>query len=198
MLWIISQTVRGCVLSKWKHFGLSCRWRWPLPWSPRKQPPLKPGTRRRAGADFGWRVLNFVIFAGILWYFVGGLAKKFFKGRRQLIRDTLDDLEERRAKAREHLAAVEARIARLDEERKAILEESRVQAENLKQGIMEEARRQAEQIVEQARLTAENEGRSVLAEVRAALADEIVGAAEKALRDKLGDGEHDQTYRQLP
>ena len=123
---------------------------------------------------------------------MGGLAKKFFKGRRQLIRDTLDDLEERRAKAREHLAAVEARIARLDEERKAILEESRVQAENLKQAIMEEARRQAEQIVEQARLTAENEGRSVLAEVRAALADEIVGAAEKALRDKLGDGEHDK------
>ena len=35
--------------------------------------------------DFGWRVLNFIIFAGILWYFVGGLARKFFSGRRARI-----------------------------------------------------------------------------------------------------------------
>ncbi len=87
---------------------------------------------------------------------------------------------------------MEARIARLDEERKAILEESRAQAERLKQGIVEEARRQAGQIVEQARLTAENEGRSVLAEVRAVLADEIVDAAEKVLRDKLNADEHEK------
>ena len=177
-------------MSKWKHFGLVLPLALAFAVVATQAAAAEAGHAAPRWGDFGWRVLNFVIFAGILWYFVGGLAKKFFKGRRQLIRDTLDDLEERRAKAREHLAAVEARIARLDEERKAILEESRVQAENLKQGIMEEARRQAEQIVEQARLTAENEGRSVLAEVRAALADEIVGAAEKALRDTLGDGEH--------
>ena len=168
-------------MSKWKHFGLVLPLALAFAVVATQAAAAEAGHAAPRWGDFGWRVLNFVIFAGILWYFVGGLAKKFFKGRRQLIRDTLDDLEERRAKAREHLAAVEARIARLDEERKAILEESRVQAENLKQGI-----------VEQARLTAENEGRSVLAEVRAALADEIVGAAEKALRDKLGDGEHDK------
>lgn len=142
--------------------------------------------------DFGWRVLNFVIFAGILWYFVGGLAKRFFKGRRETIRGALDDLEERRAKAREHLAAVESRIARLDEEREAILAESRALGESLKQGIVDEAHRQAAQIVEQARLTAENEGRAMLADVRSAIADEIVDAAEKALREKLNADEHDK------
>lgn len=159
---------------------------------PRRPQPQRPGHAAPRWGDFGWRILNLVVFAGILWYFIGGLAKRFFKGRRQLIRQSLDDLEERRAKAKEHLAAVETRIARLDEEREAILAESRVQAENLKQGIMAEARRQAAQIVEQARLTAENEGRSVLAEVRAAIADEIVDAAEKALREKLKAGEHEK------
>lgn len=183
---------RGCVLSKWKHFGFVLPLALAVAVIATEAAAAEAGHAAPRWGDFGWRVLNFVIFAGILWYFVGGLAKKFFKGRRQMIRETLDDLEERRAKAKEHLAAVEARIARLDEERKAILEESRAQAENLKQGIMEEARRQADQIVEQARLTAENEGRSVLAEVRAALADEIVDAAEKALRDKLGAAEHDK------
>lgn len=179
-------------MSKWKHFGFVLPLALAVAVIATEAAAAEAGHAAPRWGDFGWRVLNFVIFAGILWYFVGGLAKKFFKGRRQMIRETLDDLKERRAKAKEHLAAVEARIARLDEERKAILEESRAQAENLKQGIMEEARRQADQIVEQARLTAENEGRSVLAEVRAALADEIVDAAEKALRDKLGAAEHDK------
>ena len=179
-------------MSKWKHFGFVLPLALAVAVIATEAAAAEAGHAAPRWGDFGWRVLNFVIFAGILWYFVGGLAKKFFKGRRQMIRETLDDMEERRAKAKEHLAAVEARIARLDEERKAILEESRAQAENLKQGIMEEARRQADQIVEQARLTAENEGRSVLAEVRAALAYEIVDAAEKALRDKLGAAEHDK------
>lgn len=140
--------------------------------------------------DFGWRVVNLVLFAAILWHFVGGLCKRFFKNRRETIQTTLDDLEDRRAKAREQLAAVESRIASLDSERKAILDESRQQAEALKRGIVEEAQRQAAQIVEQARLTAENEGRAIIAEVRATIADEIVDATEKALRSKLTAAEH--------
>lgn len=141
--------------------------------------------------DFGWRVLNFVLFAGILWYFVGGLARKFFTGRREGIRQGLDDLEARRAEAKKRLADMEARIANLESERQAILDESAAQAERLKAGILEEARRQADQILEQARRTAENEGRTILAEVRAAVADEIVDAAQKALVEKLDAQGHD-------
>ena len=135
--------------------------------------------------DFGWRVINLIIFAAILWHFVGGIAKRFFKGRRENIQNTLDDLEARRTKAREELSQVEQRIAHLDAERESILTESRTQAENLKRGILEEAQRQANAIVEQARMTAENEGRAVIAQVRATIADEIIRAAEQALRSNL-------------
>ena len=127
--------------------------------------------------DFGWRVLNFIIFAGILWYFVGGLARKFFS---------------RRAEAQKCLDEVEKRISNLESERKAILDESLAQAESVKQAVVEEAKRQAEQIVQQARRTAENEGRAMLAEVRAAIADEIVDAAEKVLAEKLTAAEHEK------
>lgn len=142
--------------------------------------------------DFAWRVVNLVVFVGILWYFVGGLAKRFFRGRRQTIKDTLDELEKRRGDAREHLAAIEARIANLEAERRAILEESREQAARLRQNIVDEARRQAGQIVEQARRAAENEGRALRDQVRSTLADEIVEATEKALRGKLTEQDHDR------
>lgn len=142
--------------------------------------------------DFAWRVLNLFLFCGILWYFVGGLTRRFFKNRRQGIKDTLDELEQRREEAKKNLAEIEKRIASLEAERKAILDESRAQAERLKKGILDDASRQADQIVEQARRTAENEERAMLDEVRSRVADEIVDAARKALRGQLTPEDHDR------
>ena len=142
--------------------------------------------------DFAYRVVNFIIFFGILWYFTGKLIKNYFRGRRQNIQDTFDNLDGRREAAKQKLSEVEAHIANLEQERRAILDESRSQAEALKKNIIDDAKRQAEQIVAQARLTAENEGRSILSQVRSTMADEIVDAAEKLLREKLGPAEHEK------
>ena len=137
--------------------------------------------------DFAYRVVNFILFFGILWYFVGKLVKKYFKGRRQSIQDTFTNLDERKIAAQKRLEEVEAHIANLEQERQAILDESKAQAEALKNRIIEDAKRQAEQIVAQAKLSAESEGRSLLSQVRSTLADEIVDAAEKLLCEKLQD-----------
>ncbi len=140
--------------------------------------------------NFAWRMLNIVIFVAILWKAVGKKACTFFTGRREGIRQELDDLDIRREEAKQNLAKIEASIANLAEEREAILAESKTQAEAGKQAIIEEAQRQAEQIIIAARRTAENEGRAILADVRAAIADEIVDAAEKVLETKLDGAKH--------
>ena len=140
--------------------------------------------------NFAWRMLNIVIFVAILWKFVGAKAKAFLSGRREGIRQELDDLDARREEAKLNLVKIEASIANLVAEREAILNESKVQAEAGKQAIIEEAERQAEQIIVTARLTAQNEGRAILAEVRAAVADEIVDATEKVLETKLDGAKH--------
>ncbi len=141
-------------------------------------------------ADFGWRILNIVIFVAILWKLAGKLIVGFLTGRREGIRTDFKNLDDRKAAATERLAEVEKSIANLEVERQAILDESLKQAEAGKQAILEEAQRQAEQIIVQAQRTAENEGRAVLVEVRAAIADEIVDAAEKVLESKLNAAQH--------
>ncbi len=140
--------------------------------------------------NFGWRVLNLVIFVAVLWKFIGAKACAFFKGRQEGIGQELDDLQARREEAKKKLADLEASISDLDAERKAILEENKALAEAAKVAIIKEAELQAEQIIVQARRTAENEGRTILADVRAAIADEIVDAAEKVLETKLDAATH--------
>lgn len=142
--------------------------------------------------DFAWRVLNLILFCGILWYFVGGLCKRFFRGRKETIQTTLDELEKRREEAKANLAEIERRIANLEAERKAILDESKLQGERLKKSIVDDAHKQASQIVEQARRAAENEGRAMMDQVRSTVATEIVEAAGKALRGQLTPEDHDK------
>lgn len=155
-------------------------------------PSLASEAHEPRWGDFAWRVLNLILFCGILWYFTGNLIKRFFRVRKQTIQDTLTDLEKRREDAKANLAEIEKRIANLEAERKAILDESQAQAERLKAGIVSDAQRQAEQIVEQARLAAENEGRVLLDQVRAQVAGEIIDAAAKALRGQLSEADHDR------
>ncbi len=140
--------------------------------------------------NFGWRMLNIVIFVGVLWKLVGKKACAFFKGRQESIGKELDDLAARRKEAKNKLRELESSISNLEKERQAILDESKAQAEASKETIIAEAHRQAEQILVTARRTAENEGRTMLAEVRSTLADEIVDAAEKVLESKLDSAKH--------
>lgn len=142
--------------------------------------------------DFTWRVVNLILFCAILWYFIGKIWKNFFRNRKQNIQDTLSELESRRTEAKDKLEEIQIRIANLESERQAILEESRLQAERLKKGIVDDAHKQAEQIVEQARKTAENESRAMLDQVRGVVADEIVEAAGKALRGQLTEADHEK------
>ena len=144
------------------------------------------------GMNLTWRLLNLVVFVGILYKLVGAKAKAFFSGRRDGIRTELETLEARKLEAERHLEDIKVRIANLDAERRSILEESKAQAEQLKAAILAEAHKQAEQVREQALRAAENEGKAAVEHLRGALADEIVAAAEALLQSKLDAGQHEK------
>jgi len=142
--------------------------------------------------NFFWRLLNIAVFVGILYKLVGNKAKAFFTGRRDGIRMELEGLEARQNEAELQLVEVKQRIANLDAECQAILEESKAQAEQLKAAILAEAHRQAEQVREQALRAAENETKAAMEQLRATLADEIVAAAEVLLQSKLDGALHER------
>ena len=142
--------------------------------------------------NFAWRLLNIAIFVGVLYKLLGKKIKAFFIDRSENIRTELENLETRKTEAEQQLAEVKQRIANLDTEREAILEESKIQAAQLKAAILAEAHKQAEQIREQALRAAENEGKAAMEQLRATLADEIVAAAEALLRSKLDDAQHEK------
>lgn len=143
-----------------------------------------------AWGNFTLRMINVLIFLGIIWYAAGGMIKKFFVGRKDSIIKEMEDLARLKKEAAAHLVDVERRVAGVEAECTALLEEGRKQAEALKAAIVAEAEKQAAQIVEQSRRSAEQEGKAELEAIRARIADTVVAAVEKGLSERLDPAEH--------
>lgn len=135
--------------------------------------------------NFTLRVINFIIFAAILYKFGGKKAVEFFGGRRKQIETQLHDLDERKDKAEKRLAEVEKSIASLAAEKAKILDEYKAQGEALKAAIVDKAEKDAAKIRAQAETGAAQESVYKRRELRAEIAELVVEAAEKILKEKL-------------
>ncbi len=140
--------------------------------------------------NLAWRILNFALVAGVLWLLAGKKIAAFFNGRKTGIETELADLEARKQKAASDLAAVEQRIANLEQERAAILAEYRTRGEAVKAEIIAKAEQAAAQITSQARQTAQSEMDQALAAMRTELAAAVVETARTALTASLTEKDH--------
>ncbi len=145
-----------------------------------------------AWKDFGWRVLNFVLFVAVVYKLAGKKIKEFFSGRRQQIGSELEELENRKAKAQSKLEDVEKSIADMESKRQEILDDAKKQGEILRQGILEKAYQDAEKIKQQAKVKADQEMQQMMDSLRSEMAEKIIDSAEKMIVDKLGQKEQDQ------
>ena len=142
--------------------------------------------------DYGLRILNFLIFAWLLYKFGGAKVKDFFVGRRDGIKQDLDDLQSRQVEAEKKLKEVESSIANMAQEKQQILNDAKAQGEAIKTAIIEKAKRDAEALAEQAQRTASNEAQAAVETIRAEMADMVVAAAEKIVAEKLSADDHDK------
>ena len=140
--------------------------------------------------NFAFRILTFALFIGIIAYFFGKKITAFFKSRTEGIASQIAGLEKQKVTAQANLQEVEKRIANLEQERQAILDDFRKQGEAAKAAILAEAERAAEQITAQARASAENEIQQVMEAMRSEMADKIVRATEALLAEQLSQKEH--------
>jgi len=142
--------------------------------------------------NYGLRMVNFVIFAFLLYKFGGAKIKDFFVGRRDGIKKDLDDLQSRQAAAEKKLKEVEAGIANMAKEKEAILSQAKEQGEAIKNAIIEKAKKDADALTEQAKRTASNEAQAAIDRIRGEMADLVVAAAEKVVAEKLSAEDHDK------
>lgn len=131
-------------------------------------------------ASKGWvitdtyKLMNFAVLAGVLFYLARKPVKEFFSSRTTGIREELEALEQKKVESEKILAGYAEQIAALDQEADRIVADYVAQGEAAKKRILVEAEAQAAKLEEMAKRNIEQEFKAA----RLALKQEIV---EKAL-----------------
>lgn len=97
------------------------------------------------------KLVNIVVFLGLLGYLLKGPVSSAFKARGEQIRAELAEAKERNAKADRLAADIQARLDQIEADVTAIIERAKVDGEKQKNEIIEAARAEAEKILAAAR-----------------------------------------------
>lgn len=135
--------------------------------------------------DLGWRVLNFLIFAAILYFAAAKPVRNFLAGRIDDIKKELGDAEKNKEAAEKRLADHLKRVDNLEAEVKELCETLRKEGEVERDRIIEAAHEAADKIKAQAGFSVDQELNKAIALIKKEAADAAVLLAEKILKKDI-------------
>lgn len=141
-----------------------------------------------------WKLANMLLFLGVLWYLLGGPAKRFFAERNGKIRNDADEAKTRRAQADRLASDIQARLTQIEAEVRAIQERAEAEGERQRRELTEAAKAEAERILTSARAEVDSRlkhARHELTEYAGELAAE---RAEQIVRDKITEADQKKIF----
>jgi len=139
--------------------------------------------------DLLWRTLNFAVLVVILVKFLTKPIANALKGRRAAIRERFTELEAQKADAAAKYQEFEHKLAKIEAEVSAIIENAVAQGEIEKTRIIEEANRAAGDLKRQAEMAIQYELAEAKLRLRAEVAEQAVALAAELIRKNLSDGD---------
>lgn len=146
----------------------------------------------------GWilKTANMVLFIGVLVYFTGGPVKKAFAERTEAIRTASIEARDRREKADRMAGDIQARLAAIEAEVRAIHERAATEGERQKRELMAAAEAESQKMLAAARNEVDNRlkhARTELTEFAGLLASE---RAEAILREKITEQDQKNLFQE--
>ena len=137
----------------------------------------------------GWilKLVNMLLFFGVLGWFIGGPIKKALAARRLQIQADAEEARARRAKADQLAGDIQARLTQIEADVRGIHERAQVEGERQKRELIAAAEAEAKKILQSARNEVDNRlklARHELTEFAGQLATQ---RAEQILREKVTD-----------
>ncbi|HEX2121327.1 MAG TPA: F0F1 ATP synthase subunit B [Thermoanaerobaculia bacterium] len=146
----------------------------------------------------GWilKLLNMILFLGVLIYFVRGPLQKAMADRKESIRRAAEEAKERRTRADQMASDIQARLTAIEQEVRAIHERAQAEGERQKRELIAAGEAEAAKILQTARNEVDNRlkhARHELTEYAGELAAE---RAEQILRDKINEDDQRRLFQE--
>jgi len=129
----------------------------------------------------GWRVINFVLFVGILYYFLRKPIAEFFKARKESIKNELEEAEQLKEEAERLFEETKRKLEKLEDEIKSLLETYESMAKNERDQILKEVEKAINRIL----ASIEEEKASILSKARMLLLRKMSKEAIENLKKRF-------------
>lgn len=156
---------------------------------------VSPEEQKKSLIDFGYRLLNFAILAGFLWWLSAKKIKEFFVGRRADIKTSLDQALAAKEEAEKKFKEYAAKLEKATEEIDGIAEMIKVQGLAEKDKLIEEAKKAAVKIEEDTKARMEQEFSNARNQLRAEAAQLSVQMAEELLKRNITIQDHEHMVK---
>jgi len=143
-----------------------------------------------------WTLVVFGLLLLVLKRFAWGPILKALDAREQTIRKDLEDAEQTRAKAQQLLEEHDRKLAAVQDEVRAILDEARRDAQHTSQSILRESQQEAQAIRERARREIEQARDHALKEIWDQAARLATMAAGRIIAKELSPADHERIVEQ--
>lgn len=131
------------------------------------------------------RLVNLILFVGLLIYVLRRPVKNAFRSKSESIRRELTRAQEEKSAALAKLKEAEERLIRLDAETSVMREQAQKDASAERERIRRATEDEIRKLQEQARREIENAGKTARAELREYAAEQSVKLAEEMLRRSI-------------
>ncbi len=142
--------------------------------------------------DFVWKVVNFLVLAGIAVWLVRkyDLFERVFGNYRREIRAELDAAARHREEAERIKAETETALQEADRRAEEMRAQAAERAEREKEALLELAREEAERIKAQARLTAQSERQRQLRALQNDVVEQTLARARELVTGAITKQDH--------
>ena len=146
--------------------------------------------------DFGYRMFNFIILAGFLWWLSAKKVKEFFAGRRNDIKESLNQAQAAKEDAERKYKEYVSKLEKATEEIDGIAELIKVQGMAEKEKMIEEAQKAAVKIEEDTKARMEQEFSTARNQLRAEAAQLSIQLAEELLKRNITIQDHEKMVKE--
>lgn len=130
-------------------------------------------------------IVNFLIFAGILYKYGWPKIKEFYKQRHAMLTFNLNEAKRLKEEAEATLAQYRQRLDELEDERQQLLDEYHKQGQREKERIVEDAKHQVEKMRADAKVLIEQETKKAIASIEKKAVDEALNLSKAILSERL-------------
>ncbi|MBU4388443.1 MAG: F0F1 ATP synthase subunit B [Proteobacteria bacterium] len=139
-----------------------------------------------------YRVMNFAVLVGALFFLLRKPVAQFFSSRIKGIEDQLNELETKKKDAEQTLEKYKEKLAKLDQEGKKIVDDYIRQGNEAKERILKEAESAADKLKEQARRNIDYEINQAKLRLKEEVLEKAMVKAEEMIKNELTIEDHDR------